>query len=46
MTLKPMERTANERPMNDAQRRWQHGPILPMQDPSWLDRLLAKVRGQ
>lgn len=43
MALRPMERSTNERPMNDAQRRHHHGPIRPMEEPGLLARLLSKV---
>jgi hypothetical protein len=41
--LKPMERSDNPRPMNDAQRLHYYGRLRPMPQPSWWQRLRGRL---
>ncbi len=42
--MNPMERSRECRPMDPGLRRHHFGPVQPMHQPSWLERLIEKVR--
>ncbi len=43
MSLRPMERSLPQRPMNDAQRLYYYGRLHPMREPTRWERLLRRL---